>query len=45
MNIKTNLFEEYVTFVDLAKKQNRQFKLNGILFVGLLCFFLFFCFI
>ena len=26
MNIKTNLYEIYVNFVDLAKKQNEYFK-------------------
>ena len=24
MNIKTNLFEEYVKFVDITKKQNKK---------------------
>ena len=27
MNIKTNLLEEYVNFVDNTKKQNRYFKI------------------
>ena len=27
MNIKTNLLEEYVNFVDNTKKQNKYFKL------------------
>ena len=26
MNIKTNLLEEYVNFVDLTEKQNKNFK-------------------
>ena len=26
MNIKTNLLEEYVNFVDNTKKQNKYFK-------------------
>ena len=34
MNIKTNLLEEYVNFVDNTKKQNKYFKL-----------FLFLCFV
>ena len=27
MNIKTNLLEEYVNFVDNTKKQNKYFKI------------------
>ena len=41
MNIKTNLLEEYVNFVDNTKKQNRYFKII-ILIVVSLCLFLFF---
>ena len=41
MNIKTNLLEEYVNFVDNTKKQNRYFKII-ILIVVILCLFLFF---
>ena len=41
MNIKTNLVEEYVNFVDNTKKQNRYFKII-ILIVFILCLFLFF---
>ena len=41
MNIKTNLLEEYVTFVDNTKKQNKYFKIIIILLVVILCFFLF----
>ena len=41
MNIKTNLLEEYVNFVDNTKKQNRYFKII-ILFAVILCLFLFF---
>ena len=39
MNIKTNLLEEYVNFVDNTKKQN--FKII-ILIVVILCLLLFF---
>ena len=31
MNIKTNLLEEYVNFVDNTKKQNKYFKIIIIL--------------
>ena len=41
MNIKTNLLEEYVNFVDNTKKQNRYFKII-ILIAVILCLFLFF---
>ena len=41
MNIKTNLLEEYVNFVDNTKKQNRYFKII-FLIVVILCLFLFF---
>ena len=41
MNIKTNLLEEDVNFVDNARKQNRYFKII-ILIVVILCLFLFF---
>ena len=41
MNIKRNLLEEYVNFVDNTKKQNRYFKII-ILIVVILCLFLFF---
>ena len=41
MNIKTNLLEEYVNFVDNTKKQTRYFKII-ILIVVILCLFLFF---
>ena len=41
MNIKTNLLEEYVNFVDNTKKQNKFFKTFIILFVVVLCLFLF----
>ena len=42
MNIKTNLLEEYVNFVDNTKKQNNYFKINLTLFVVILCLILFF---
>ena len=42
MNIKTNLLEEYVTFVDNTKKQNKYFKINIILIVLIMFLFLFF---
>ena len=42
MNIKTNLFEEYVNFVDLTKKQNKYLKMIIILFMVILCLFLFY---
>ena len=42
MNIKTNLLEEYVNFVDNTKKQNKYFKLIITLFVVILCLILFF---
>ena len=32
MNIKTNLLEDYVNFVDLTKKQNKYFKIVILLF-------------
>ena len=42
MNIKTNLIEEYVNFVDTTKKQNKYFKIIKISFAVILCLFLFF---
>ena len=44
MNIKTNLLEEYVNFVDNTKKQNKYFKLLfliAIIVFLILCFALF----
>ena len=43
MNIKTNLLEEYVNFVDLTKKENKYFKLfffnwHNYVFVFMFCF-------
>ena len=43
MNIKTNLLEEYVNFVDNTKKQNKYFKL--FLFLIVIIMFLFLCFL
>ena len=42
MNIKTNLLEEYVNFVDHTKKQNIYFK---IFFIVVVILFLFLCFV
>ena len=42
MNIRTSLFEDYVNFVDNTEKQNKYFKISSILFVVILCLFLFF---
>ena len=43
MNIKTNLLEEYVNFVDITKKQNKYFKIIIILIIIIM--FLFFIFV
>ena len=45
MNIKTNLLEEYVNFVDITKKQSKYFKIILILFVVFFMFDSIFCFI
>ena len=42
MNIKTNLIEEYVNFVDNTKKQNKYFKIILFLIVIIMFLFLFF---
>ena len=42
MNIKTILLEEYVNFVDNTKKRTKYFKIILIVFVVILCLFLFF---
>ena len=42
MNIKTNLLEEYVNFVDNTKKQNKYSKI--FLFLIAIIVFLFLCF-
>ena len=39
-NIKRNLLEEYVNFVDLTKKQNKYFRIVIILFTVTMLFFL-----
>ena len=43
MNIKTNLLEEYVNFVDNTKKQNKYFKI--IMFLIVIIVFFIFCFL
>ena len=40
MDIKTNLLEEYVNFVDNTKKQNKYFKIIMFLIV-IIMFFVF----
>ena len=42
MNIKTNLLEEYVSFVDNTKKRKKYFEINIILFVVIISTFLFY---
>ena len=42
MNIKTNLIEEYVNFVDNTKKQNKNFKIFIILLAIITVLSLFF---
>ena len=42
MNIKTNLPEEYVDFVDTTRKENKYFKLFGILIVNFISSFVFY---
>ena len=44
MNIKTNLLEDSVNFVDTTKKQNTQFELFIFLIVTIIYLFLFFSF-
>ena len=41
MNIKTNLIEEYINFVDNIKKQNKYFKIFIISIVIIMFLFLF----
>ena len=41
-SIKTNLFEEYVNFVDNPKKQNKNCKISIILIAIIMFLFLFF---
>ena len=45
MNIKTNLLEEYVNFVDNTKKQNNYYKISIISFVIIMFFVFIYCFI
>ena len=42
MDIKTNLLEEYVNFLDDTKKQNKYFRIFLILIVIIMVLFLFF---
>ena len=42
MNIKTNLLEEYVNFVDVTKEQNKYFKTFFFVIVLIMCLLLFF---
>ena len=44
MNIKTNLLDKYIDFLDNTRKQNKYFKVILILFVVILCLFLFLVF-
>ena len=39
MNMKTNLLDDYVNFVDTATKQNLYFKIIILLIVFILTFF------
>ena len=41
MNIKTNLLEEYVNFVDTTEKQNKYFKIIILLITIIIALFLF----
>ena len=41
MNIKTNLLEEYVNFVDVTKKRNKCFEIIIILVAIFVVLFLF----
>ena len=43
MNIKTNLLEEYVKFVDATKKQKKHFKL--FIYLNVIVIGLFFIFV
>ena len=36
MNIRTNLLEEYVNFVDITKKQNKNLRIFTIILVFIL---------
>ena len=40
MNIKTNLIEEYVNFVDNAKKQNKKLWIFTIILVTIILVFI-----
>ena len=39
MNIKTNLLEKHVNFVDTTRKQNKHFKMIKFLFVFIIALF------
>ena len=41
MNIKTNLLEEYVNYVDSTRKQNTCFKIIIFLFANIILFVFF----
>ena len=45
MNIKTNLLEDYVNFVDNTKKQNKYLRIIITLFVVIFMYDFIFCFI
>ena len=42
MNIKTNLLEDYLNFVDTTKKQNTYFEIILFLLAIIVSFFLFY---
>ena len=42
MNIKTNILEEYVSFVDSTKKQNKYFEMIMFFITIILSLFIFF---
>ena len=45
MNIKTNLLEDYVNFVDITKRQNKYFETFINLIVIFIFLFLFFSYL
>ena len=45
MNIKTNLLEEYVNFVDVTNNRIKYFRINIFLFAIIIASFLCFSFI
>ena len=42
MNIKTNLLEDYINFVDTTTKQNKYFKIFKLLLTFIISLFFFF---